>query len=36
MSDNHIEPDMAVEIFVLEPQPDGEHRVEEAEATTAA
>jgi uncharacterized protein YbcI len=24
MSDNHVEPDMAVEIFVLEPQPDGD------------
>jgi uncharacterized protein YbcI len=23
MSDNHIDPDMAAEIFVLEPQPDG-------------
>jgi uncharacterized protein YbcI len=24
MSDNHVEPDMAAEIFVLEPQPDGQ------------
>jgi uncharacterized protein YbcI len=24
MSDNHIEPDLAAEIFVLEPQPDGD------------
>jgi hypothetical protein len=24
MSDNHVDPDMAVEIFVLEPQADGD------------
>ena len=24
MSDNHVNPDVAVEIFVLEPQPDGD------------
>lgn len=24
MSDNHVEPDMAAEVFVLEPQPDGQ------------
>jgi hypothetical protein len=24
MSDNHVPPDMAAEIFVLEPQPDGQ------------
>jgi uncharacterized protein YbcI len=27
MSANHIDPDMAVEVFVLEPLPDGEHPI---------
>src|SRR3954452_343201 len=25
MSDNHIDPDLAVEVFILEPQPPGAH-----------
>ena len=26
MSDNHIDPDLAVEVFILEPQPPGAHQ----------
>ena len=33
MSANHVDPDMAVEVFVLEPEPDGSHQVQEAEVT---
>ena len=31
MSGNHIDPDMAAEIFVLEPQPDGETQAPESD-----
>jgi uncharacterized protein YbcI len=36
MSDNHIDPDLAVEVFVLEPLPDGEGGLETGNETPPA
>ncbi len=33
MSDNHIDPDLAAEVFVLEPRPDSAHAPAEAEVS---